>query len=85
MIILLPLVYSCTSVNVSLHHWDDENETPSGRRTADSEGKTVPSAQPGGGKAHSASTPHRSVSAVARQTRNISMYGKQLSFAAAFA
>lgn len=54
----LPQDICCTSVSVSLHHWDDESETPSGRRTADSEGKTAPSAQPGGGKTHNASTPH---------------------------
>lgn len=48
-------------MNVSLHHWDDESETSSGRRTADSEGRNVSSGQPGGGKTHNASTPHRSV------------------------
>lgn len=54
-------VYSCTSVSVSLHHWDDESETSSGRRTADLDGKYVPSVQSVGSKTHSVSTPHRLV------------------------
>ena len=56
---LLFLDCSCTSVHVSLHHCDDENEANSGRRTTDSEAKSVPLAQQGGGKA---ATPHRFVS-----------------------
>lgn len=56
------LVCSCTSVHVSLHHWDDENEASSGRRTADSEAKNGPLGQQGGGKTQNVATPHRSVS-----------------------
>lgn len=52
----LPQDICCTSVHVSLHHWNDENESISGRRTAESEAKS----QQGGGKTQNAATPHSS-------------------------